>query len=64
MLLMLMLYLNIYLDDSLSNKINLNINWNSSIIIYNYLFIIVNNLTSDFSEFCWITNKYLTVLWF
>jgi len=59
---MLMLYLNIYLDNSLSDKVNLNINWNSSIMIYNYLFITINSLASDFFKFCWITNKCLTVL--
>jgi len=61
---MLMLCLNIYLDDSSSNRVDLNINWNSSIIIHNHSFIIVNSSASDFFEFCWITNKYLTVLQF
>ncbi len=51
-LLVLMLCLNIHLDDSLSNKVNLNTDWNSSIMICNYLFIIINNLTSDFFKFC------------
>ncbi len=49
---MLMLCLNIYLDDNLSDKVNLNMNWNSSIIAYNYSFIIINSSASDFSEFC------------
>jgi len=48
---MLMLCLNIYLDDSLSDKVNLNINWNSSITIYNYLSITTNSSASDFFEF-------------
>ena len=51
-LLVSMLCLNIHLDDSLSNKVNLNTDWNSSIMICNYLFIIINNLTSDFFKFC------------
>ncbi len=50
-LLVSMLCLNIHLDDSLSNKVNLNTDWNSSIMICNYLFIIINNLTSDFFKF-------------
>ncbi len=61
-LLVLMLCLNTYLDDSLSDKVNLNMNWNSLITIYNHSFIIINSSASDFSEFCWIINKYLTVL--
>jgi len=59
---MLMLCLNIYLDDNLSDKVNLNMNWNSSITAHNYSFIIINSSASDFSEFCWIINKCLTVL--
>ncbi len=51
MLLILMLYLNICLDDSLSDKIDLNIDWNSSITAYNYLFITANSSTSDFFKF-------------
>ncbi len=49
---MLMLYLNTHLDDSLSDKVNLNMNWNSLITVYNYSFIIINSSASDFSEFC------------
>ncbi len=49
---MLMLCLNIHLDDNLSNKVNLNTDWNSLIIAHNYSFIIINNSASDFSEFC------------
>ncbi len=62
MLLMSMLCLNIYLDDNLSNKVDLNIDWNSSITAHNYLFITANSSASEFSEFCWIINKCLTVL--
>jgi len=62
--LMLMLCLNICLDDSLSDRVDLNTDWNSLIMTHNYLFITANSLTSDFSEFYWITNKYLTVLCF
>ncbi len=51
MLLILMLYLNICLDDSLSDKIDLNIDWNSSITAYNYSFITANSSTSDFFKF-------------
>ncbi len=47
-----MLCLITHLDDNLSDKVNLNMNWNSSIMTYNYSFIIANNLASDFSEFC------------
>jgi len=50
-LLILMLCLNIYLNDSLSDKVNLNMNWNFLIIAYNYSFIIVNSLASDFFKF-------------
>ncbi len=60
--LMLMLYLNIYLDNSLSDKVNLNINWNSLITVYNHSFITANSSASDFFKFCWITSKCLTVL--
>jgi len=49
---MLMLCLNIHLNDSLSNKVDLNINQNSLIIIYNYSFITVNSSASDFFKFC------------
>ncbi len=59
---MLMLCLNICLNDNLSDKIDLNMNWNSSIIAHSHSSIIVNSSASDFSEFCWITNKYLIVL--
>ena len=52
MLLMLILCLNIYLNDNLSNKVNSNMNWNSAITVHNYSFIIINNLASDFSKFC------------
>ncbi len=52
MSLILMLCLNIYLDDSLFNKVNLNINQNFLIIIYNYSFIIINSSASDFFKFC------------
>jgi len=48
---MLMLCLNIHLNDNLSNKVNLNTDWNSSITIYNYLFIIINSSASDFLSF-------------
>ncbi len=48
---MLMLCLNTYLNDSSSNKVNLNTNQNSLITTYNYSFITVNNSASDFSEF-------------
>ena len=41
---MSMLCLNTYLDDSLSDKVNLNIDWNSLITAHNYLFIIINSL--------------------
>jgi len=61
---MSMLCLNTYLNNNSSNKVDLNTDWNSSITAYSYLFIITNNSASDFSEFCWIINKYLTVLWF
>jgi len=47
-----MLCLITHLDDNLSDKVNLNMNWNSSIMTYNYSFITANNLASDFSEFC------------
>ena len=49
---MSMLCLNIYLDDSLFDKVDLNMNWNSSITAYSHLFIIINSSASDFSEFC------------
>ncbi len=49
---MSMLCLNIHLDDSLSDKVNLNMNWNSSIITHNYSFITANNSAFNFSEFC------------
>ncbi len=49
---MLMLCLNIHLNDNLSDKVNLNTDWNSLITIYNHLFITVNNSTSDFFKFC------------
>jgi len=52
MSLMSMLCLNIYLNDNSSDKVDLNIDWNSSITIHNYSFIIINNSASDFSEFC------------
>ncbi len=49
---MLMLCLNIYLNDNLSDKVDLNMNWNSLIIIHNCLFIMINSLASDFFKFC------------
>jgi len=49
---MLMLCLNTYLDDSLSDRVNLNTDWNSSIMTCNHLFITANSSASDFSEFC------------
>jgi len=52
MSLTLMLCLNIYLDDSLFNKVDLNINQNFLIIIYNHSFIIINSSASDFFKFC------------
>jgi len=48
---MLILYLNIYLDDSLSDKVNLNISWNSSIMTYSHSFITVNSSAFNFFEF-------------
>jgi len=51
MSLMLMLCLNIHLSDSLSDKVNLNMNWNSLIIVHNYSFIIINSSASDFFKF-------------
>ncbi len=47
-----MLCLNTYLNDNLSDKVNLNIDWNSLIMIYNYLFITANSSASDFFKFC------------
>ncbi len=52
MSLMSMLCSNICLDDSSSDKVDLNINWNSSIITYSYSFITANSSASDFFEFC------------
>ncbi len=49
---MSILYLNTYLNDSLSNKVNLNTDWNSLITAHNYSFIIINSSASDFSKFC------------
>ncbi len=49
---MLMLCLNTYLNDSSSNKVNLNMNWNSSITAHNHSSIIVNSSASDFFKFC------------
>ncbi len=51
MSLILMLCLNIHLDDSVSDKVDLNMNWNSLIMIYNYSFIITDSSASDFFEF-------------
>ncbi len=51
MSLILILCLNIYLDDNSSNKVDLNMNWNSSIMICNYSSIIINSLASDFFKF-------------
>jgi len=48
----LMLYLNIHLDDSLSDRVDLNMDQNSSIITYNYLSIMTNSSASDFFKFC------------
>ncbi len=59
---MSMLCLNTCLDDSLSDKVDLNMNWNSLIMTYSYSFITVNSSASDFFKFCWTTSKYLTVL--
>ncbi len=59
---MSMLCLNICLNDSLSDKVNLNTDWNSSITAYSHSFITANSSASDFFKFCWIINKYLTVL--
>ena len=61
---MLMLCLNICLGDSSSGKVDLNMDWNSSITTYSHLSVTANSSASDFSEFCWITSKCLTVLWF
>jgi len=46
-----MLCLNICLDDSSSNKVNLNIDWNSSITAHNYLSITANSSAFNFFEF-------------
>ena len=51
MSLMLMLCLNIHLNDNLSDKVNLNTDWNSSITAYNHSFITANSSASDFFKF-------------
>ncbi len=49
---MLMLCLNTYLDDSSSDRVNLNTNWNSLITAHSHSFITANSSASDFSKFC------------
>jgi len=64
MLFILMICLNIYLDSSSSNKINLNISQNSLITAHKHSFITVNSSVSDFFKFYWTINKHLTILHF
>ncbi len=59
-----MLCLNTHLGGSLSDRVDLNMNWNSSITACSYSFITTDSSASDFSEFCWITSKCLIVLQF
>jgi len=49
---MLMLCLNIHLNNNLSNKVNLNTDWNSLITAHNHSFITANSSASDFFKFC------------